>query len=529
MRVKEQASVLLVGFQDQGNLGIGYLAAMLMANGHYVQVVDIKEEPEEITRVALTQQPDVVGFTVIFQFYLPQFAAVARLFRVSGLGSHLTAGGHFPSLCGNEVFEAIPELDSIVQFEGEYTLLELAERVAAGTDWRDVPGVLSRRGGNIYAAPPRPLVKDLDTLPHPYRPRPLEQVLGIRAVPVLASRGCVRRCTFCSIHEFYRAAPGRLVRIRRPAEVVREMRELYERRGARIFLFQDDDFPLWGRRGRAWVNEIVDELELQHLLGHVAWKISCRADDVEPQIFAGLRDAGLYLVYLGLESGTDQGLQGLNKQLSVSQSLAGVAALKRLGITMEYGFMLFDPFSTFESVRANVSFLRKILEDGSGGVTFCRMLPYGGTAIRDRLRAEGRLRGGITDPDYDFTDPRLNEYHQLLDTMTAAWLQSGGVSHQLNWAWHEVAVLERFFPQLDGMNIYRAKLADLCSRSNELLLSLVESSSQAFEDGDRSWLDPQKAHLTCDTVVRELLSLRNAFIARHQTTLLPGRTVEPVG
>ena len=529
MPADERASVLLVGFQDQGNLGIGYLAAMLMANGHYVQVVDIKEGPEEIARAALIQQPDVVGFSVIFQFYLPQFAAVARRLHVSGLGSHFTAGGHFPSLCSNEVFDAIPELDSIIQFEGEYTLLELARRVAAGANWRDVPGVLSRRGGNIYVTPLRPLVKDLDTLPHPYRPKPPEKVLGIKAVPLLASRGCVRRCTFCSIHEFYRAAPGRLVRIRRPAEVVREMRELYERRGARIFLFQDDDFPLWGRRGRAWVNEIVDELELQHLLGHVAWKISCRADDVEPEIFARLRNAGLYLVYLGLESGTDEGLQGLNKQLSVSQSLAGVAALKRLGITMEYGFMLFDPSSTFESVRANAAFLRKILGDGSGAVTFCRMLPYGGTAIRDQLRAEGRLRGGITDPDYDFTDPRLNEYHRLLDTMTASWLQSGGVSHQLNWAWHEVAVLERFFPRLDGMDIYQAKLADLCSRSNELLLSLVESSSHAFEVGDRSWLDPQKAHAACGAVVSELLDLRNTFIARHQTTLLSGHTVGLVG
>jgi len=317
--------------------------------------------------------------------------------------------------------------------------------------------------------------------------------------------------------------------LRRPAEVVGEMRELHDRRDARIFLFQDDDFPLWGQRGRAWVSEILEELRRQDLLGRVAWKISCRADDVEPDLFATLQDAGLYLVYLGLESGTDEGLRALNKQLSVSQSLGAVRALKRLGVTFEYGFMLFDPSSTFESVRANVAFLREVVGDGSGGATFCRMLPYGGTPIRDQLREQGRLRGGITDPDYDFLDTRLNEYHRLLDGMAAPWLQGGGASHQLNWAWHEVAVLERFFPGLDGMDAYRTGLAHLCTRSNGVLFSLVESSLQAFEGEDRSWFDPRKARTSCDRVVTELLALRNEFICRHQSTLLSERVIEPVG
>ncbi len=147
MREDVPASVLLVGFQDQGNLGIGYLAATLLANGHHVEVVDVKEGPDAITRLALTQRPHVVGFSMIFQFYLPQFASLARRLRASGVDSHFTTGGHFPSLCGDEVFEAIPELDSIVRFEGEYTLLELTQRVASGRDWRDVPGVQHRRGG----------------------------------------------------------------------------------------------------------------------------------------------------------------------------------------------------------------------------------------------------------------------------------------------------------------------------------------------------------------------------------------------
>jgi hypothetical protein len=57
----------------------------------------------------------------------------------------------------------------------------------------------------------------------------------------------------------------------------------------------------------------------------------------------------------------------------------------------------------------NLRFLRKMVGDGSAGATFSRMLPYGGTPIRDQLQKEGRLRGDITRPDYVFLDPRIND------------------------------------------------------------------------------------------------------------------------
>jgi hypothetical protein len=50
----------------------------------------------------------------------------------------------------------------------------------------------------------------------------------------------------------------------------------------------------------------------------------------------------------------------------------------------EFGFMLFDPSSTFDSVRENVTFLRQVMNDGSVAATFCKMLPYDGTPIISR-------------------------------------------------------------------------------------------------------------------------------------------------
>ncbi|MCR6679487.1 hypothetical protein NVV43_28980, partial [Escherichia marmotae] len=81
--------------------------------------------------------------------------------------------------------------------------------------------------------------------------------------------------------------------------------------------------------------------------------------------------------------GSEEGLETLHKQITVEQNYKAVNLLKSIGLMFEYGFMLLDPSSTFESIRENIGFLRNILDDGCLPVTFCRMLPYDGTPIHD--------------------------------------------------------------------------------------------------------------------------------------------------
>ena len=516
----ERADVALVGFQDQGNLGMGYLAATLREHGRTVELLEFRDGPEALVDRIRELDPLVVGFSLIFQYYLPESRDLAVALRDAGVSSHFTIGGHYPSLCHDEVLEAMPELDSVVRFEGELTLADIVSRLTTGDDWREVAGLAYATDAGIVETEPRTLLRNLDELPWPDRLQPFEEVLGVTAAPVLASRGCARRCSFCSIHTFYRTAPGKVVRVRAPDKIVDELAHLHDAHNVRIFLFQDDDFPLWGKAGRRWVDALVTELHERELVGRAIWKISCRAEYVEPELFSMLRDAGLYLVYMGLESGTDTGLDVLNKQISVATNRAAIKTLKSIGVMFEYGFMLFDPTSTFESIRANIGFMREIVGDGSAAATFCRMLPYGGTPIRDQLAAEGRLRGDVVRPDYDFLDLRLNDYHRQLDAAAGSWIHGHGVSHQLNWAWNELEIVGRLVGELDGDATYRAGLADLTRRSNEALFALVEESTEDYErSGDSALLDEWANRVTCDAFVRELLEIRNDFVRTNQTEL----------
>lgn len=515
MSSSNPVDVVLIGYQDQGNLGMGYLAAVLQRHGFTVDLIDIRDEPVEIGARLCGRPPLVIGFSLIFQFFLPQFRRVASHFRAAGIKSHFTIGGHYPSLCHDEVLAHFPELDSVVRYEGEQTLLELVERLSTGRDWRETQGIAYLSEGRASVTEARALIPDLDSLPFPYRPYEPDRIGGFLTLPLLASRGCARRCSFCSIHTFYRTAPGKVVRVRKPAKIIEEMLYLERNHRVRIFLFQDDDFPLWGGPGRRWANELVDRLLDSGLADRTIWKISCRAEYVEADLFSKLRDAGLFLVYMGIESGVEAGLEVLHKEMTVQQNLAGVQTLKRAGILFGYGFMLFDPSSSFESVRQNIKFLRQIVGDGSAAATFSRMLPYGGTPIRDQLQREGRLRGDLTHPDYVFLDVRLNEYHQMLSQIVRPWIHGEGLSYQLNYAWDELETVGRLVPSVEGIHAYRTALRSLTRESNEQLFRLVEESSSAFEAGDRSTFDLGAVRRYCEKTLTRLVGLRNSFISHN--------------
>lgn len=520
-KVETSGPIILIGFQNQDNLGIGYLASALMSSGYSVKVIDFESKPKDILEIAISCKPILIGFSLIFQFYILKFRDLMKYLRYNGVDCHFTVGGHSSSLSYEKTLELVEELDSVVRSEGEFTLLELVDCLAFGQNWHKISSIAYRYGAEIVSNPLRNLLQDLDKLPYPHRPFKPKEVLGKRMVPILASRGCVQTCSFCSIHKFYRLAKGKIVRTRKPEKVVEEMKILYEERGVEIFLFQDDNFPLVGPVWHRWVMDFVSELYRQGLVGRVIWKISCRADTIESDLFSVLKEAGLYLVYMGLESGCQQGLNVLHKQITVEHNLHAVSLLKELGLMCEFGFMLFDPSSTFESIRENVKFLRQITGDGSVAATFCKMLPYDGTLIKDELIKSGRFRGDACNPDYDFLDFRINRFYEKLSRLVVNWVYgTEAVSLQLNHARHEIAVIDRLFPMVNKLEEYECFLRKVTQSSNELLFSTVENMASLFENGSAKELPKPSLDYERKEIISELHNKRNQFIYENQEILL---------
>ena len=513
----------LSGFERQENLGLGYLASTLRAHGYRICILDFEQASELILAEITRYDPIVVGFSLIFQFYLPRFQSIISYLRRAGVRTHFTMGGHFPSLSYQQTLQLLPELDSVVRFEGELTLLELADVLSVNEDYRSVAGIAYRQNDEVITTPMRPLISNLDELPFPERRHTNRALLGHRAAPIVASRGCIRTCSFCSIHMFYRSAPGKVVRTRKPKHVVEEMLMLHEQQGVNIFSFQDDDFPVFGPVWRRWTNEFIDELYLKGLPDRVIWKINCRADAVEEELFARMREAGLYFVYMGLESGNAEGLKTLHKQITVAQNLRAVEILKSLGMVFEFGFMLFEPSTSFASVREDLAFLKTVAGDGRTAATFCRMVPYDGTPIKDKLIADGRLRGSIYNPDYDFLDPVLTAFYlqlsELLDvTVWVHGLES--LSPRLNIGWQEFAVMKRLYPSLPGLSDYIDTLREIVSESNLILFNIVEDTMQTVLGHKANQWSHSELKYQCARIFKRFLAEREAFIYPNQSLML---------
>ncbi|MBV8808805.1 MAG: cobalamin-dependent protein [Acidobacteriaceae bacterium] len=69
LRHRATADIALIGYQDQGNLGTGYLSAVLQQRGHTVQMMDVRDGPEKIVERLVSRQPLVVGFSLIFRCF----------------------------------------------------------------------------------------------------------------------------------------------------------------------------------------------------------------------------------------------------------------------------------------------------------------------------------------------------------------------------------------------------------------------------------------------------------------------------
>jgi hypothetical protein len=124
-------------------------------------MIDIRGGPEFIAARLISRQPLVVGFSLIFRYFLPQYRHLANFLRKAGIRSHFTIGGHHPSLCHDEILRGFPELDSVVRYEGEEMLMELVgpssggRRLAPDTwDRLPEPGASgSNQLGDIAAIP----------------------------------------------------------------------------------------------------------------------------------------------------------------------------------------------------------------------------------------------------------------------------------------------------------------------------------------------------------------------------------------
>lgn len=477
-------TIVFIAITDYDNLGVGYMASLLSEAGYRTKIIDFRVRKSELLKILKKLDPILVGFSIIFLNNINLFTGLIKYLRDKEINCHFTAGGHYASLRYEELFSLIPNLDSIIRFEGEYPILELTKRLSLNQDWRDVASLSYKKNNKIITNPILQPEKYLDKFPYPSRSPLEEYAFGKKFSAILAGRGCVHNCSFCNTREFYRQANGPLKRIRKPEMVVKEMNYLFDKEDCSVFIFHDDDFPVKSKTTPDWLKRYCDELERNGLNNKIIWKINCRPDDVQEECFSMMKSHGLFLVFLGLEDGTVTGLKRLNKQLEVESNLRSIEILKKLDIEFDYGFMLFQPETTFISLNENLVFLRLICGDGYSPVTFLKLIPLYETRVEKELKESDRLiyTNGIA--DYHFHEESMDLFYQFIIDSFSEWLRSpDGLENFSRWARNYCAVFKYYHNDLKkGFQICR-KITGIISKSNLFLLDTLKELSEFYESG----------------------------------------------
>jgi radical SAM superfamily enzyme YgiQ (UPF0313 family) len=467
--------VLLAGYEDHENLGLRYIAAYLGAHGVRAAIEPMTRSSNDALMERIKRdRPKIVGFSLIFQGMFTKFKDLIGRLRDEGIQAHFTMGGHFPTIDYETTLTLIPGLDTVVRHEGEETLLELFQKIDQPDLWPQIRGLAWRSGEKIAASEPRPLIENLDLLPFAVRDAGMIAQMGMPHVSILSSRGCNFDCSFCSIRMFYGSAPGPLRRSRSPKNVADEMEALYVN-GARIFDFKDDDFSMKGRSRNRWIEDLAGELDRRSLTDDIILKVSCRVDEIEKEALQRMKEIGLGMVYLGIESGSEDGLKSFNKHYGLDEVHETLQILQATRMGFEYGFMIIEPSSTFDSIRENISFLQELCKDGRVVAHFARTYPYVGTAVAARLKAEGRLKGTIDYPDYSYLDGRIDLFERFLNRAFGRFLfETQGLVNQIQNSFWNAIIQQRFGRDsydVEGYKKYLMMLTDRCNRSTLVALS----------------------------------------------------------
>lgn len=232
------------------------------------------------------------------------------------------------------------------------------------------------------------------SLPIPVRPlaRPGED----RSIRVQRARGCLSACTYCIEGQANRTLKSELPWDGLPIEAFVERMAEIEREGYFFVNIIDSSFEDPGRRG---VRDLVRFSELLVRRGiRLSFKIHLRAESVlklGAEDLASMKRAGIDVLVIGIESGSDVELAFYNKIANSAVSREAVARLEAFGgFCAIYGYMMFSPITTRTLLREKIAFLRGIGRGWDFLNLTNRVLVMWGTALHRQLTEQGLTEAG---------------------------------------------------------------------------------------------------------------------------------------
>jgi len=339
-------------------------------------------------------RPSVIGITSKSQNYASA-TNVARIAKRINRDIIVVLGGPHPTLMGGKILEN-PDIDICIRGEGEITLVELLKAIENHERKDTIKGISHRINGKILDNPPREFIENLDGLcyPHQYAAEVLkdyDQYPKHAFSSIFATRGCPYDCTFCGSRYIW----SRRVRFRSPESIVGEINRL-RKLGINTIRFDDDTFGI----NKKFIRDLC--LAIKSKCPGTKWSCEIHVNLVDEENISLMSDAGCETIRLGVESGNNQILKEIRKNITIEKALAAADVIKKHPIKLDAFFMAGFPQDTEESSNETMRAMKKIKADS---VIFSIFTPYPGTEAFDFCKEKGLIKDDFDVSLYNHQSP----------------------------------------------------------------------------------------------------------------------------
>ena len=382
-------------------IGLSYIAAVLRQAGHEVVVIDAPGEaphaivtrespigalsfqgltPRELVE-RIPPSAEILGLTHMFLHEWPIVREIVELAKKRFPKIVVVLGGENATAFWRTIFTQTHAVDYCILGEGEDTAVELLEDLALGRDAKGVPGIARHADGPAQEVPPRSRIMEVERLPRPawdlFR---VENYLGLkdtygvdrgRSMPILASRGCPFKCTFCSSAQMWTG----IYIARSPAEVVAEIRDYVEK----YRIENMDFFDLTAIVRKDWILEFCELLSRESF--KVVWQLPAgtRSEALDEEVLSRMYRTGCRNITYAPESGSPRMLHIMRKKVDLQALLRSLRSAVRCHLVTRVNIIIGHPREVRKDTLASLFFLIKAAWFGCDDAAVMIFSPYPGS------------------------------------------------------------------------------------------------------------------------------------------------------
>ena len=349
--------------------------------------------------------PDLIGFSLTSLPMKEAADVTARIRRVMDVP--IIWGGPGPTV---EPEAALRHADMVCVGEGEEVIVEIANRLDRGADCADIPGLWTRRDGDIVrnASAPYP---ELDSVAIPdFEPARTYHINDDRLrknvypiflrgqYPIMTQRGCPFSCNFC-IESVYQDMFGKKNSLRRRNVdvVIEELVRAKERLAITHVMFYDDVFTVNPR----WLKEFAPRYKRE--VGLPFWCYTYPTTTRKEDILL-LKDAGMKSITMGIQSGSEEMLHEFHRPVPQQKAIEAARIIDECGVDSFFDLITKVHYEREEHCRQTFDFLVE-LPHSMQCVGFGAMVSFPKFGYTDNV-AQRKATVTLSDADYDY-------YHKL--------------------------------------------------------------------------------------------------------------------